>query len=178
MQDQFQMFAKILNDKQTYDDNDRMHFFSNYAATNTHHYQRRVEREEYQADFNSSKRLSRAIEDTGSIISDYTEDVIDVPCDDEDNYKEHNENIFTPHGHKHTVNALAPSTASLPNTTQQQQNRRSNGTKRNQRHSASLTREGEKREKKRRTRSNNVRVCLYFSLFVRDRNTVIRRLID
>lgn len=146
MQDQFQMFATILKDKQ-YDDNDRMNFFSNYASTNQMQYQKR---DDYHTDF----RLSRAIEDTGSIISDYTEDDIDVPNDDDDHYKEHNENIFTPVGHKHTVNAMAPSTASLP-CTDKIQNRRSNGTKRNQRHSASLTREGDKREKKRRTRSNN-----------------------
>lgn len=156
MQDQFQMFSKILNDKH-YDDNERLTIFSTYATNNQQNYQRH---QEYQTDFNS-RRMSRAIEDTGSIISDYTEDDIDVP-DDDDHYIEHNQNIFTPmngninnNNNKHTANTVAPSTASLPNTTQN--NRQSSGQKRSQRQSASLTRNGDKREKKRRTRSNDVK---------------------
>lgn len=150
MQDQFHIFSKILNDKH-YDD-ERLNMISNY----NHQYY--IRHNDYQPDFSSGKRLSKAIEDTGSIISDYTEDDIDVPNDEEDHYQEHNQNMISPESefNKHTANACAPSTTSLPNQTNSH-GRRSNGTKRNQRHSASLTRNGEKREKKRsRTRSIDV----------------------
>lgn len=149
MQEQFQMFSKILNDKH-YDNEERLNMISHY---NTHAYSNRHQ-DNFQQDLNSSKRLSRAIEDTGSIISDYTEDDIDVPNDEEDHYQEHNQNmIIQEPGFK--TNACGPSTTSLPNTTQS--HRRSSGTKRNKRLSASLTRNGERREKKRtRTRSNDI----------------------
>ena len=143
MQDQFSMFSKILNDKQ-FDNEERLNMIHS-VHNNQQTYGRHAP--SYDQDNNCSRRLSRAIEDTGSIISDYTEDDIDMPNDDEDHYQEHNQNIHLP---------VAPSTASLPNATQNQ-HRRSAGTKRNQRHSASLTRNEEQREKKRtRTRSNDV----------------------
>lgn len=148
MQDQFMMFSKILNDKQ-FDNEERLNMIHNVHNNQQQTYgQHHRHQPSYEQDNNCSRRLSRAIEDTGSIISDYTEDDIDMPDGDEDHYQEHNQNIHLP---------VVPSTASLPNTTQNQ-HRRSIGTKRNQRgQSASLTRDGEKREKKRtRTRSNDV----------------------
>ena len=103
-------------------------------------------------------RFSRAIEDTGSIISDYTEDDIDVPNDEEDHYEQHNQNMISPdfqYKNQMPPNPVVASTASLPAAPHQ--HRRSNGTKRNQRQSASLTRTVENREKKRsRTRSNDI----------------------
>lgn len=152
MQDQFHMFSKILNDKH-YDNEERLTMISNYNTQNCGNHQRH--HQGYQTDLNSSKRFSRAIEDTGSIISDYTEDDIDVPNDEEDHYQEHNQNMIISEP-AFKANACGPSTASLPNTVQSS-HRRSSGTKRNQRHSTSLTRNGEKREKKRtRTRSSDI----------------------
>lgn len=145
MQDQFMMFSKILNDKQ-FDNEERLNMINNVHNNQQQTYgQHHRHQPSYDQDNNCSRRLSRAIEDTGSIISDYTEDDIDMPDGDDDHYQEHNQNIHLP---------VVPSTTSLPNTTQNQ-HRRSIGTKRNQRgQSASLTRNGEK--KRTRTRSNDV----------------------
>ena len=139
------------------------------------------------------------IEDTGSIISDYTEDDIDLPNDDnmEECYNNPNNNQHqqqnthhqivdfrkTETHHRQTIQttaanpgqnspppapAQAPphhqptvtvSSASLQNEQhrERERERQSLGRKRNQRHSASLTRAGERRDKKRsRTRSNDL----------------------
>lgn len=162
MQDQFMMFSKILNDKQ-FDKEERLNMIHNVHNNQQQTYgQLHRHQPSYEQDNNCSRRMSRAIEDTGSIISDYTEDDIDMP--DDDHYQEHNQNIHLP---------VVPSTASLPNTTQNQ-HRRSVGTKRNQRgQSASLTRNGERREKKRtRTRSNDVS-WIFMSIFIYKKSDVV-----
>lgn len=155
LQKQFEMFKKILNDKNT--DDERMNFMSFYQTNqNLNH------------DSNNDyckRYLSRAVEDTGSIISDYTEDDIDLPLDENNldvcniNYNDspvtNTENIYN------KENVAVASASSLPHCNR----RSSNGRKRNQRHSASLTRNAENRDKKRsRTRSIEV-ILNYLTIF-------------
>ena len=151
-QKQFEMFKKILTDKSN--DEERfnlMSFYQTHQQANGHH------NNQNNGEYSKRYGQNRAVEDTGSIISDYTEDDIDLPLDENNldvcniNYgdspvKINSDNIYNV--------AAGPSVSSLPN------NRRSStggGRKRNQRHSTSLTRNGESREKKRsRTRSTEV----------------------
>jgi len=159
LQKQFEMFKKILSDKTN--DDERFNLMSFYQthqqASHNHH---------AQGDF-VKRYTNRAVEDTGSIISDYTEDDIDLPLDENNldvcniNYgdlplESNAENgVFHLDGMAHNV-AAGPSASSLPNNN----NRRSStcgGRKRNTRHSTSLTRNGESRDKKRsRTRSTEM----------------------
>ncbi len=93
-----------------------------------------------------------------------------MPENDENEFHENfnpNQNIISPdldtacqfNSKQLTTNACITSTTSLPVQPQQQHQRRSSATKRNQRHSASLTRNGDKRDKKRsRTRSTDVKI--------------------
>lgn len=93
----------------------------------------------------------RASEETGLIISDYTEDDIDLPNDDMDMEEtKPNKNI--------PPLPMQPSTASLPVTKRDDHHgsdSNHSSRKRAQRHSGSLTRNGERRDPKKRSRTRS-----------------------
>jgi hypothetical protein len=153
-QKQFEMFKTILNDRTN--DDERLNLLSYYQSNqhlnNNNH-------NDY-----SKRYTNRMVEDTGSIISDYTEDDIDIEnnldvCNI--NYNEsppannNNNNMYK----QDDIVAAGPSSSSLTH------NRRSStcGRKRNQRHSASLTRNGESRDKKR-SRTRSIEVLIFILL--------------
>ena len=126
---------------------------------------------------------NRGIEDTGSIISDYTEDDIDLPNDENNldvcnlNIKDDNNDIdmISPStrteaavptsGTRQVLTSVSSFTNPMTQQPAQHQQRKSSGTKRNTRNSTSLTRNGESRDHKRsRTRSNDVIEIFYLLL--------------
>jgi hypothetical protein len=161
------MFKKILNDKNN--DDERLNLMSYYQSNIHNHHQNNNEF--------SRRHANRVIEDTGSIISDYTEDDIDLPVDENNldvcniNYNDSPVKINKPNAtnqHDDLINSNlfnSPSVSSFQHCA----NRRSSncGRKRNQRHSASLNRNGENRDKKRsRTRSTEVFMVISLLYFL------------